>query len=254
MAYQYSTKLSNLVQSWSRQNSRPFHPRETCDETGQRRRDNVVESLPGSLLWTPLTAAGHWRHNRQSIRTSLPINAVRRKVKKEGECTISIFLCYTWSHRELFECLPTLVIRWNDSTSRRQNKHDTKLLRQTKQYGAQHLIPLFLNKQCSLGSLRKLIRNIDVIPKILIDAWLQAVVAYALHALDSGERDLELVWLDQQDNLKNTMCDNVSLLMFCVWIILLKLSEILVVVAELSKMCNISAIISNCKYSMLCNK
>ena len=39
------------------------------------------------------------------------------------------------------------------------DKHAIKLLRQTKQYGAKHLMSMFPDKQWSLGGLKKLIRT-----------------------------------------------------------------------------------------------
>ena len=42
-----------------------------------------------------------------------------------------------------------------------EDKHGIKLLPQTKQYGAKHLISMFPEKQWSLGGLKKLIRKID---------------------------------------------------------------------------------------------
>jgi len=42
-----------------------------------------------------------------------------------------------------------------------EEKHALKLLRQTKQYGAKHLVSVFPDKQWSLGGLKKLIRKID---------------------------------------------------------------------------------------------
>ena len=42
-----------------------------------------------------------------------------------------------------------------------EDKHAIKLLRQTKQYGAKHLMSMFPDKQWSLGGLNKLIRKID---------------------------------------------------------------------------------------------
>ena len=42
-----------------------------------------------------------------------------------------------------------------------EDKHAIKLLRQTKQYGAKHLMSMFPDKQWSLGGLKKLIRKID---------------------------------------------------------------------------------------------
>jgi len=42
-----------------------------------------------------------------------------------------------------------------------EDKHAIKLLRQTKQYGAKHLMSMFLGKQWSLGGLKKLIHKTD---------------------------------------------------------------------------------------------
>ena len=42
-----------------------------------------------------------------------------------------------------------------------EDKHAIKLLRQTKQYGAKHLMSMFPDKQRSLSGLKKLIRKID---------------------------------------------------------------------------------------------
>jgi len=42
-----------------------------------------------------------------------------------------------------------------------EDKHAIELLRQTKQYGAKHLMSMFPDKQWSLSGLKKLIRKID---------------------------------------------------------------------------------------------
>jgi len=42
-----------------------------------------------------------------------------------------------------------------------EDKHAIQLMRQTKQYGAKHLLSMFQHKQWSLGGLKKLICKID---------------------------------------------------------------------------------------------
>jgi len=80
------------------------------------------------------------------------------------------------------------------------------MLRQTKEYGAKRLLPMFPNKQWSSGSRKKPTRKIDVTGKVdRRSAPGSGRPPMALHALNSGERDMELAWLHREDNL-NAVC------------------------------------------------
>jgi len=52
-------------------------------------------------------------------------------------------------------------LKVNNNAVSAENKHTIQLLRQTKQYGAKHLLSMFPEKQWSLGGLKKLIRKIN---------------------------------------------------------------------------------------------